>query len=48
MWKLLQNVIVSVPSITNYDKKLLKSVTGVTKCENYYKIGRNNSMFKFM
>ena len=30
--------------VTRCDKKLLQSVTGITKCNNYYKIRRNTCL----
>ena len=48
VWQVLQNVTVIIKcerkllKIVTCDKKLLQSVKGITKCDNYYKVRRNS------
>ena len=36
-----QNLLQIVTGITKSDKRLLQSVAGIIKCDNYYKVRRN-------
>ena len=42
-YKVRQNLLQSVTAIKMCDKRLLQSVTDITKCDNYYKVRRNSA-----
>ena len=43
-YKVRQNLLLSVTVVKKYDRRLLQSVTGLTKCGDYYK-GRRTHLF---
>ena len=47
-YKVRHNLLRSVISITKCDKKLLQSVTGITKSDIYYKVRRNKVHIDFL
>ena len=47
VWQILQSVIEIISNVTcmaKYDKKLLQSAAGVTKCDNYDKVRHNSDV----